>query len=79
LHEEYRKGAAMNIPVEFTIGGIYMPPLLMASVLSVITTVIVARLLNAYRWSKYFFYPPLVFVSMVIIFTMIYGRLIIPF
>jgi len=69
----------MNIPAEFTIGGIYMPPLLMASVLGVIRAVIVARLLNSYRWSKYFFYPPLVFVSMTIIFTMVYGRVLIPF
>ncbi len=69
----------MNIPAEFTIGGIYMPPLLMASVLGVITAMIIARLLNTYRLSKYFFYPPLVFVAMAIIFTMIYGVLIIPF
>jgi len=69
----------MNIPAEFTIGGIYMPPLLMASVLGVITATIIARLLNTYRLSKYFFYPPLVFVAMAIIFTVIYGVLIIPF
>jgi len=78
----------MNIPAEFTIGGIYMPPLLMASVLGVITATIIARLftatiiarlLNTYRLSKYFFYPPLVFVAMAIIFTIIYGVLIIPF
>ena len=69
----------MNIPAEFTIGGIYLPPLLMASVMGVITAVIVARLLNTYRWSKYFFYPPLVFVSMTTIFTMLYGMVLIPF
>lgn len=69
----------MNIPAEFTLGGIYMPPLLMASVMGAITAMIVARLLNSYRLSAYFFYPPLVFVAMVIIFTMIYGMLIIPF
>ncbi len=69
----------MSIPAEFTIGGVYMPPLLMASVLGVITAVIIARLLNSYRLSKYFFYPPLVFVAMSIIFTMVYGVSIIPF
>ena len=69
----------MNIPAEFTLGGIYMPPLLMASVMGAITAMIVSRLLNSYRLSKYFFYPPLVFVAMTIIFTMIYGMLIIPF
>jgi len=69
----------MNIPAEFAIGGVYMPPLLMASVLGIITAVIVARLLNSYRWSRYFFYPPIVFVSITVIFTMIYGMTIIPF
>ena len=45
----------MNIPAEFTLGGIYMPPLLMASIMGAITAMIVARLLNSYRLSKYFF------------------------
>ncbi len=69
----------MNIPVEFNIGGVYMPPLLVASVLGVITAMIIAKLLNKYRLSKYFFYPPLVFVAMVIIFAVFYGAIIIPF
>ncbi len=69
----------MNVPSEFSIWGIYMPPLLVASVLGVITAVIISRLLNTYRLSKYFFYPPLVFVSSSIIYTMIYGALIVPF
>ncbi len=69
----------MSVPIEFTIGGVYMPPLLIASVMGVLTAMVVARLLNSYRLSKYFFYPPLVFVSMVLIFTAIYGMSIIPF
>ncbi len=68
-----------TIPIEFSIGGVYMPPLLIASVLGIMTAMIIARLLNSYRLSKYFFYPPLVFVAMAIIFTMIYGALVIPF
>ena len=69
----------MNVPVEFNMGGIYMPPLFVASLLGVITAMGVAKLLNSYRLSKYFFYPPLVFVALVIIFMVIYGRTIIPF
>ncbi len=69
----------MKIPAEFSIWGIYLPPLLIASVLGVITAVIVSRLLNTYRLSKYFFYPPLVFVASATIYTFIYGALIIPF
>ncbi len=69
----------MNVPVEFNMGGIYMPPLFVAAILGVITAMGVAKLLNSYRLSKYFFYPPLVFVALVIIFMVIYGRTIIPF
>jgi len=69
----------MNIPIEFNIAGIYMPPLLVASILGVVTATMAARMLNRYRLSKYFFYPPLVFVAFVVIFTVIYGALIIPF
>ena len=69
----------MSVPAEFSIGGVYMPPLLVASILGIITAVMVARLLNTYHLSRYFFYPPLVFVSLSIVFTVIYGALIIPF
>ena len=51
------------IPSEFSIGGIFMPPLLMASILGSIAAMVTARLLNRYRLSRYFFYPPLVFLA----------------
>jgi hypothetical protein len=69
----------MNIPIEFNLGGVFMPPLLIASIIGLITAMIVAKLLNSYRLSKYFFYPPLAFVSMTVIFTMILGKFLVPF
>ncbi len=69
----------MNIPTEFHIGGIYMPPLLIAAILGTIVAVATARLLNRYRLSRYFFYPPLVFVSLIIIYTVLLGDFLIPF
>jgi hypothetical protein len=68
----------MNVPSEFAIGGVYMPPLLIAAFLGTAMAVVVARLLNRYRLSRHFFYPPLVFVAMSIIFTVLIGTLIIP-
>jgi hypothetical protein len=67
-----------NIPKEFAIGGVYMPPLLIAAIIGAIAAVVTARLLNRYRLSKYFFYPPLVFLAMMIIYTVLIGTLIIP-
>ncbi len=66
------------IPHEFAIGGVYMPPLLIAAIFGTIAAVVTARLLNRYRLSRYFFYPPLVFVALAIIYTVFIGTLIIP-
>ena len=49
-----------------------------AAILGTIAAVVTARLLNRYRLSKYFFYPPLVFVALAIIYTVLIGTLIIP-
>ena len=66
------------MPHEFAIGGVYMPPLLIAAILGTIAAVVTARLLNRYRLSRYFFYPPLVFLALMVIYTVLIGTLIIP-
>jgi hypothetical protein len=66
------------IPKEFVIGGVYMPPLLIAAILGTTAAVAMARLLNRYRLSRYFFYPPLVFVALAAIFTILFGTVLIP-
>ena len=66
------------IPKEFTIGGIYFPPLLIAGILGVAAAVLTVILLNRYRLSRYFFYPPLVFVALAVIYTGLIGTFIIP-
>lgn len=66
------------IPHEFTIGGVYFPPLLIAGILGLTAAVLTARLLNRYRLSRYFFYPPLVFLALAVIYTGLIGTFIIP-
>ena len=66
------------IPKEFTIGGVYFPPLLIAGILGVTAAVLTAWLLNRYRLSRYFFYPPLVFLALAVIYTVIIGTFLIP-
>jgi hypothetical protein len=67
------------IPHEFTLGGVYFPPLLIAAFLGVLAAVLTAMLLNRYRLSRFFFYPPLVFVALVVIYTGLIGAFFIPF
>ena len=65
------------IPHEFAIGGVYMPPLLVAGFLGAVAAFITARLLNRYRLSRYLFYPPLVFLSLAVIYTVFIGTFVI--
>jgi len=61
-------------PHEFSIGGVYLPPVLIAACLGVLAALVTARVLNRYRLSRYFFYPPLVFLSLTVIYALVIGE-----
>jgi hypothetical protein len=65
------------IPAEFAIGGVYFPPLFIAGILGVVAASVTARLFNRYRLSRFFFYPPLVFVALAVIFTGLFGTFVV--
>jgi hypothetical protein len=69
--------AVKPIPHEFAIGEVFMPPLLVAAFLGLLAAMVTARLLNRYRLTKYFFYPPLIFIALTIIYTFFIGTFII--
>ena len=66
------------IPSEFAIGGVYFPPLLIAAILGVTAAALTALALNRYRLSRFFFYPPLVFLALAVIYSGLIGTFIIP-
>ena len=66
------------IPSEFVFGGVYFPPLLIAGLLGVVAAWLTALLLNRYRLSRFFAYPPLVFLAMAVIYTVFLGTFLIP-
>ncbi len=68
----------MRVPSEVAVGGVYMPPLLAAAIIGAVLAVITAYLLNRTRLSGHFFYPPLVFVAMAVIYTVVIGTFLIP-
>jgi hypothetical protein len=68
-----------NIPSEFNIGGIYLSPLFVAGCFGVLLAYWTASLLNRYRLSRHFFYPPLVFLALAVIYTIAIGYLFVPF
>ena len=54
-----------------------MPPLLVAAVFGMMAALLTTNLLNRYRLSKYFFYPPVVSLALVILYTLFIGTFII--
>ena len=68
----------LRVPSEIAIGGVYMPPLLVATVIGALLAIVTAKVLNRTRLSRYFFFPPLVFVAMVVIYTVAIGTFLLP-
>jgi len=66
------------IPSEFAVGGVYFPPMLIAALLGLVLAWLTAHLLNRYRLSRFFFYPPLVLLALVVIYTVLVGTFVIP-
>lgn len=67
----------MPYPQEFTLGGVYLPPMLVAATLGLAATLITTRLLNRYGLSRYFANPPLAFFAMLTLYTVLIGTLFI--
>ena len=65
----------MPYPQEFTIGDVYLPPMLVAAILGLAATMITTRLLNRYRLSRYFANPPLAFISILVLYTLLIGTI----
>ena len=66
------------IPSETNLGGVFMPPLLLAALLALVATSVTAGLLNRFRLSRYFFYPPLVYFALLLLYTVLIGTFFIP-
>ena len=66
------------IPSEVAIAGVYFPPLLFAAILGTVGAVLTAFLLNRFRLSRFFYYPPVVFLALAVIYTSLIGTFVIP-
>ena len=66
------------IPAEVNIFGVYFPPLLLAAILGVIGAALTAMVLNRYRLSRFFYYPPVIFLALAVIHTGLIGTIFIP-
>jgi len=62
------------VPHEFDLAGVYLPPMLVASVFGVVAAVVTVRLLNRYRLSRHLVYPNYVLVALMVIYSLLLGR-----
>ena len=66
-----------DFPREFFIGDVYLPPLLIVGILSVLATSFTVRILNRYRLSRFLFYPPLAYLAIAFIYIGFFGTFVI--
>ena len=66
------------IPHELHVGEVFFPPILLDAALALIATSITARLLNRFRVSRYFYYPSLVLIALVVIYTGLFSVFLFP-
>jgi hypothetical protein len=66
------------IPSEVELWGVYMPPLLPATVLGLLAMWLTVYLLNRFRWSRFFIFPQLVMLALAAIYTCLIGIWVIP-
>lgn len=66
------------LPIEISVLGVFMPPLLPATILGALVAVAVVRLLTHYNWIRFVWHPPLFFLAMVTIWTVLIGIFVIP-
>ena len=77
FNEGLKVSVMYQLQHEFAIGGIFIPPMLVAALLGITAALVTARMLNRYRLSRHFFYPPLVFLALIIIYAVLIGTYII--
>jgi hypothetical protein len=67
----------LAVPHEIDIGGVYLPPILIAAILGALAALATGRALDRVRLSKYFFCPPLMMLSLAVIYTVIIGTIVV--
>lgn len=66
------------IPREVSIYGVYFSPYLLAAILGVALAALTVLLLNRYRMSRFFYFPPIIFLSMAVMYTLLVGTFLVP-
>ena len=66
-----------NVPSEVQILGLYFPPLFVAIVAGLLCAMVLAKLLNLTRLSRFFWHPPLAYAALWLLASALIGLFII--
>lgn len=66
------------VPHEIAIAGVFFPPLLLAAAIAAAATWVTAILFNRFRLSRFFFYPPMIFLALFVLYSGVIGTILIP-
>ena len=66
------------IPHEIHLGEIFFPPMVLDAALGLAAASLTARLLNRFRVSRYFYYPPLVLIALAVLYTGLFSIFLVP-
>lgn len=69
----------LRLPVEIDLGGVYLPPVLLAVIAGVGMAMAITHLLNRLDLVRFIWYPPLFFLALSVICTCLAGCLVFPF
>ncbi|WP_373565914.1 DUF1656 domain-containing protein [Microbulbifer okhotskensis] len=62
-----------RVPHDISFGGFFLSPILVIGLFGVLAALLTARLLDHYRLSRYFANPPVVIISLSIIYAVFIG------
>ncbi|WP_366519902.1 DUF1656 domain-containing protein [Halodesulfovibrio sp.] len=68
----------VHMPHELAFLGIYFPPILANFALGLVLALATVFVLNYFKMSRYFGYPPVVFLSLVVLYTCLLSKYVIP-
>lgn len=66
------------MPQDLVFGDVYLPPLLVAAVLSMAASSLTLGAMRRHGIIEYFANPPLVFIALTVIYTAVLGSTLIP-
>jgi len=67
-----------GIPMEISIGGLYLPLIMIAILLGLLLAGVVTKLLNRFNLTRFIWHPPLFFVALSVICTWFVDLFILP-